>query len=108
MVQGVTDGFQKSLEIYGVGYKAEMEGNLLTLSLGYSNPVKYEIPEGISVAVDKQTQVTVKGIDKQLVGQVAANIRAYRVVEPYKGKGIRYSGEKVRRKAGKAGKAGGK
>jgi large subunit ribosomal protein L6 len=108
MVQGVTDGFQKSLEIYGVGYRAEMEGNLLTLSLGYSNPVKYEIPEGISVAVDKQTQVTVKGIDKQLVGQVAANIRAYRVVEPYKGKGIRYSGEKVRRKAGKAGKAGGK
>jgi len=106
MVQGVTEGFQKSLEINGVGYRAEVEGAQLTLSLGYSQPIKYTIPEGISVAVDKQTQVTVSGVDKQLVGQVAANIRAYRVVEPYKGKGIRYSGEKVRRKAGKAGKTG--
>ncbi len=105
MVQGVTEGFQKSLEITGVGYRAEMDGNLLTLSLGYSNPVKYEIPDGIAVVLDKPTEVTVKGIDKQLVGQVAANIRAYRVVEPYKGKGIRYRGEYVRLKPGKAGKA---
>ncbi|MFQ5329217.1 MAG: 50S ribosomal protein L6 [Thermodesulfobacteriota bacterium] len=108
MVQGVTEGFQKELEINGVGYRAELEGNLLTLSLGYSNPVKYNIPDGISVVLEKPTQVAVKGIDKQLVGQVAANIRAYRVVEPYKGKGIRYRGEKVRRKAGKSGKSGAK
>ncbi|MFQ5586842.1 MAG: 50S ribosomal protein L6 [Thermodesulfobacteriota bacterium] len=108
MVHGVSEGFQKNLEISGVGYRAETEGSLLTLLLGYSRPVTYEVPEGISVAVDKQTLITVKGADKQLVGQVAADIRAFRVVEPYKGKGIRYSGEMVRRKAGKAGKGGAK
>lgn len=108
MVKGVTEGFQKKLDIVGVGYKADVQGNILNLALGYSHPVKYELPNGISATVEKQTSITVKGADKQLVGQVAADIRAFRKPEPYKGKGIKYSDEVIRRKAGKAGKAGGK
>jgi large subunit ribosomal protein L6 len=108
MVKGVTEGFQKKLDIIGVGYKADVQGNLLNLALGYSHPVKYELPQGISATVEKQTSITVKGADKQLVGKVAADIRAFRKPEPYKGKGIKYSDEVIRRKAGKAGKAGGK
>lgn len=106
MVEGVTNGFQKSLEISGVGYRAVVQGSTLNLSLGYSHPVKYEIPEGIEISVEKQTTINIKGADKQLVGLVAANIRSFRTAEPYKGKGIKYAGEVVRRKAGKAGKAG--
>lgn len=108
MVKGTSEGFQKKLDIVGVGYKAEVQGNSLNLALGYSHPVKYELPKGISAAVEKQTAITIKGADKQLVGQVAADIRAFRKPEPYKGKGIKYSDEVIRRKAGKAGKAGGK
>jgi large subunit ribosomal protein L6 len=108
MVKGVTEGFQKKLDIVGVGYKADVQGSMLNLALGYSHPVKYELPKGISATVEKQTSITVKGADKQLVGQVAADIRAFRKPEPYKGKGIKYSDEVIRRKAGKAGKAGGK
>lgn len=108
MVKGVTDGFQKRLDIVGVGYKADVQGTILNLALGYSHPIKYELPKGISATVEKQTAITLKGADKQLVGQVAAEIRAFRKPEPYKGKGIKYSDEVIRRKAGKAGKAGGK
>lgn len=108
MVKGVTDGFQKRLDIVGVGYKADVQGTILNLALGYSHPIKYELPKGISATVEKQTSITLKGADKQLVGQVAAEIRAFRKPEPYKGKGIKYSDEVIRRKAGKAGKAGGK
>ncbi len=108
MVKGVTEGFQKKLDIVGVGYKADVQGNVLNLALGYSHPVKYELPKGISATVEKQTSITLKGADKQLVGQVAADIRAFRKPEPYKGKGIKYAEEVIRRKAGKAGKAGGK
>ncbi len=104
MVVGVTTGFQKDLEINGVGYRAEMSGKVLTLSLGYSHPVVYELPEGISVEVEKQTKLSVKGIDKQLVGSAAAKIRSFRKPEPYKGKGIKYADERIVRKAGKAGK----
>lgn len=104
MVVGVTDGFKKDLEINGVGYRAEISGNVLTLALGYSHPVVFQLPEGISVEVDKQTKLTVKGIDKQLVGSAAAKIRAYRKPEPYKGKGIKYADERILRKAGKTGK----
>lgn len=104
MVVGVTDGFQKDLEINGVGYRAEISGKVLTLSLGYSHPVVYELPEGISVEVEKQTKLSVKGIDKQLVGSAAAKIRSFRKPEPYKGKGIKYADERIVRKAGKAGK----
>ncbi len=103
MVHGVSEGFQKKLEIVGVGYKAEADGTVLKMSLGFSHPVSYKVPEGIKVSVDKQTSITVEGADKQLVGEVAAKIRSYRKPEPYKGKGIRYSGEVVKRKAGKAG-----
>jgi large subunit ribosomal protein L6 len=102
MVTGVTAGFEKGLEIVGIGYRAALQGRNLQLSLGYSHPVIYPIPEGIEVNVDKQNKITVKGIDKQKVGQVAAEIRSFRKPEPYKGKGIRYIGEQVRRKAGKA------
>jgi len=102
MVTGVTAGFEKGLEIVGIGYRAALQGRNLQLSLGYSHPVIYPIPEGIEVEVDKQNKITVKGIDKQQVGQVAAEIRSFRKPEPYKGKGIRYIGEQVRRKAGKA------
>lgn len=104
MVVGVTAGFQKNLEINGVGYRAEVSGKTLTLSLGYSHPVVYEMPDGITVEVEKQTKLTVKGIDKQLVGSAAAKIRSFRKPEPYKGKGIKYAEERIVRKAGKAGK----
>jgi len=104
MVIGVTDGFTKGLEINGVGYRAEVKGNTLTMALGYSHPVVYEIPEGIEVEVEKQTKLTVKGIDKQLVGSAAAKIRSFRKPEPYKGKGVKYADEQIVRKAGKTGK----
>jgi large subunit ribosomal protein L6 len=102
MVAGVTEGFEKGLEIVGIGYRANVQGRNLQLSLGYSRPVIYLIPKGIEVEVEKQNKITIKGIDKQQVGQVAAEIRSFRRPEPYKGKGIRYVGEQVRRKAGKA------
>jgi large subunit ribosomal protein L6 len=102
MVTGVTEGFTKGLEIVGIGYRANVQGRNLQLSLGYSHPVVYPIPEGIEVEVEKQNKITIKGIDKQQVGQVAAEIRSFKRPEPYKGKGIRYVGEQVRRKAGKA------
>jgi len=102
MVAGVTEGFSKRLEIVGIGYRANLQGRNLQLSLGYSHPINYAIPEGIEVAVDKQTAITVTGVDKQKVGQVASEIRSFKKPEPYKGKGIRYVGEQVRRKAGKA------
>ncbi len=101
MVDGVSKGFEKKLEIIGVGYRAAIEGKTLNLSLGYSHPVLYPLPDGIDVAIDKQTLITVKGIDKQLVGSTAAKIRSFRPPEPYKGKGVRYVGEHVRRKVGK-------
>ncbi|MCK5825704.1 MAG: 50S ribosomal protein L6 [Desulfuromusa sp.] len=104
MVVGVTAGFKKDLEINGVGYRAEISGKTLTLSLGYSHPVVYELPEGISVEIEKQTKLSVSGIDKQLVGSAAAKIRSYRKPEPYKGKGIKYADERIMRKAGKTGK----
>ena len=105
MVIGVTDGFKKELEIVGVGYRAEAQGpNALRLNLGFSHSVDVKAPEGISFEVPAQTQVIVTGIDKEVVGQVAANIRSLRKPEPYKGKGVRYAGERVLRKAGKAGK----
>lgn len=102
MVTGVTEGFEKGLEIVGIGYRANLQGRNLHLSLGYSHPVIYPIPEGIEVVVEKQNKIMVQGIDKQKVGQVAAEIRSFKKPEPYKGKGIRYIGEQVRRKAGKA------
>ncbi len=109
MVKGVSDGFTRVLEIEGVGYRGELQGRNLVLALGFSHPVPIEAPSGITFTVDKtQRVITIEGPDKQTVGQVAANIRMLRPPEPYKGKGIRYQGEKVRRKAGKAGKAGGK
>ncbi len=105
MVTGVTEGFKKELEIVGVGYRAEAQGpNALRLNLGFSHPVNIAAPEGISFEVPVPTQVIVSGIDKEVVGQVAADIRSIRKPEPYKGKGVRYAGERVMRKAGKAGK----
>ncbi len=101
MIIGVSQGFEKKLELVGVGYRAEVKGNTLVLQLGYSHPIEYPIPEGIEIKAER-TSITVRGIDKQKVGQVAAEIRAFRPPEPYKGKGIRYEGEQVRRKAGKA------
>jgi len=101
LVTGVTVGFKKELEIQGVGYRAAMNGNILKLSLGYSHDVDFEVPAGVTVVTPKQTEITVEGIDQQLVGQVAANIREWRKPEPYKGKGIRYKGEFVFRKEGK-------
>ena len=101
MVQGVTEGFQKELELQGVGYRAQAQGKKLNLSLGFSHPVEYQAPEGIEIETPSQTQVIVKGIDKQLVGQTAAEIRAYRPPEPYKGKGVRYLNEFVKRKEAK-------
>lgn len=103
MVTGVNQGFERVLEIIGVGYRAQMQGKNLVLALGFSHPVEVIPPEGIELAIDGPTKVIVRGIDKQLVGQVAANIRGYRPPEPYKGKGIRYVGEYVIRKAGKTG-----
>ena len=102
LVTGVTQGFSKSLEIQGVGYRAEVKGKALSLLLGFSHPVEMPIPEGLTVSVNDNTKIVVEGIDKQLVGQFAANVRALRPPEPYKGKGIRYAGEHVRRKVGKA------
>lgn len=101
MVKGVTDGYSKELEIQGVGFKANLKGNLLDLALGYSHPIVMEIPAGIKVTVTDQTKVKVEGADKQLVGAVAAEIRSYYPPEPYKGKGVRLVGERVRRKEGK-------
>ncbi len=106
MVVGVTDGFKKDLEIVGVGYRAAKDGNVLVLQVGFSHPVRMDPPAGINYAVEGTNRVSVQGIDKQLVGEMAAQIRRVRKPEPYKGKGIRYAGEQVRRKAGKAGKAG--
>ena len=104
MVIGVTEGYEKKLEINGVGYRAQKQGKKLVLALGYSHPVEMEDPEGLTVEVPNQTELIVKGIDKQLVGNYAAKIRDWRKPEPYKGKGIRYAGEVVRRKEGKTGK----
>jgi large subunit ribosomal protein L6 len=106
MVTGVTTGFTKSLEITGTGYRAQMSGKKLTLQLGYSHPIEFDPPDGITISVESPTKLTVSGYDKGLVGQVAANIRGFRPPEPYKAKGIKYAGEFIRRKAGKA--AGGK
>jgi len=107
MVNGVSQGFTKTLQVEGVGYKAEMKGKQLVLSLGYSHPIVMDPPAGISFAWDEKARlITVNGIDRELVGQVAADLRAWRPPEPYKGKGLRYQGEQIRRKAGKARKAG--
>lgn len=103
MVEGVTDGFSKRLEIVGVGYRAESSGRTVRLNLGFSHPIEYPVPEGIDVTTPSPTQIEVRGADKQMVGQVAAELRGYRPAEPYKGKGVRYEGELVRRKAGKTG-----
>ncbi|WP_031542191.1 50S ribosomal protein L6 [Mesoplasma photuris] len=102
MLTGVSEGFKKELSIIGVGYKAAINGSVINLSLGFSHPVNYEIPEGITVEAPKPTELIITGIDKQLVGEVAANIRAYRKPEPYKGKGVRYKDEHIIRKEGKA------
>ena len=108
MVVGVTDGYRKGLEITGVGYRAVKVGEKLQLSLGYSHQIEIDPPSGISFEVENPTRLAVVGIDKELVGQIAAKVRATRKPEPYKGKGVRYAGEYIRRKAGKAGKIGGK
>ena len=108
MVTGVTTGYRKGLEITGVGYRAQLVGRKLQLALGYSHPIEIDPPEGIAFEVETPTRLAVTGIDKELVGHVAARVRATRKPEPYKGKGVRYSGEVIRRKAGKAGKIGGK
>jgi large subunit ribosomal protein L6 len=105
MVEGVTKGYQKALEIQGVGYKAEATKEGVQLTVGLSHPVRYRAPAGVKITTDGPTQVKIEGVDKELVGQVAAEIRAVRPPEPYKGKGIRYAGEKVRRKAGKTAQA---
>jgi large subunit ribosomal protein L6 len=102
MVTGTTQGFQKKLNIVGVGYRANVQGRLLQLSLGYSHPIRYTIPDGIDVSIEEQTKITVSGIDKQKVGQTAAEIRSFRKPEPYKGKGISYADEVIRRKVGKS------
>lgn len=104
MVEGVSQGYSKRLEIQGVGYRAQVQGQKLVLSMGYSHPVEMDPPKGIQFAVENNTNVIITGIDKELVGNTAARIRAVRPPEPYKGKGIRYAGEQVRRKAGKTGK----
>ena len=102
-VAGVTDGFKRELDIVGVGYRAEVKGQQVVFALGYSHPVVFDIPKGIEIAIDKQTHVTVTGIDRQLVGQVAADIHAMRKPDPYKQKGVRYTGEVLKKKAGKTG-----
>jgi large subunit ribosomal protein L6 len=103
MVHGVSQGFVKGLEITGTGYRADVQSNVLNLSLGYSHPIQFLLPAGITATVERQTVLRLEGIDKELLGQTAARIRALRAVEPYKGKGIRYAGERVHRKVGKAG-----
>ena len=108
MVVGVTDGYRKGLEITGVGYRAALSGRKLQLNLGYSHQIEIDPPEGITFEVENPTRLAVVGIDKELVGQIAAKVRSTRKPEPYKGKGVRYAGEYIRRKAGKAGKIGGK
>ncbi|WP_433464700.1 50S ribosomal protein L6 [Spirillospora sp. CA-128828] len=104
MVVGVTDGYKKTLVIQGVGYRVVAKGKNVEFSLGYSHPIPFEAPEGITFTVERPTQLTVEGIDKQLVGEIAARIRKLRKPDPYKGKGVRYEGEQIRRKVGKAGK----
>jgi large subunit ribosomal protein L6 len=105
MVEGVSQGYSKNLEIVGVGYRAQVQGKVLTLNVGYSKPVEMEMPEGVTATMgEKNTQVIISGIDKEVVGDIAAKVRAVRPPEPYKGKGIRYQGEYIRRKAGKTGK----
>jgi large subunit ribosomal protein L6 len=106
-VHGVSKGFEKHLDIVGIGYRAESKGNKVVFTLGYSHPIEFEIPKGIAVSVDKQTHLVVSGADRQQVGQVAAKIRALRPPDPYKNKGIRYTGERLRKKVGKAVAAGG-
>ncbi|MEW6236943.1 MAG: 50S ribosomal protein L6 [Candidatus Omnitrophota bacterium] len=101
MVNGVSQGFQRKLQINGVGYRASVQGSMLTLELGYSHPIKYELPPGIAAEVEKNVEITVKGIDKHLLGEVAAKIRSFRPPEPYKGKGVKYAEEHIRRKVGK-------
>ncbi|NTW34606.1 MAG: 50S ribosomal protein L6 [Syntrophobacteraceae bacterium] len=103
MVTGVSEGFVKGMEIQGTGYRAEVQGSILSLNLGHSHPVQYVLPPGIKATVERQTIIRLEGIDKELLGQTAAKIRAFRPVEPYKGKGVRYTGEHVHRKVGKAG-----
>ena len=107
-VAGVTDGFKKELDIVGVGYRAELRGSQVHFALGYSHPVVFDVPQGVEVTIDKQTHIVVTGADRQLVGQVAANIRRLRKPDPYKQKGIRYVGEILKKKAGKAGATGAK
>ena len=102
-VIGVTNGFKKELDIVGIGYRAELKGRQVTFALGYSHPIVFDIPTGIEIAVDKQTHITVTGVDRQLVGQVAANIRRMRKPDPYKQKGVRYMGEVLKKKVGKTG-----
>jgi large subunit ribosomal protein L6 len=102
-VLGVTEGFKKELDIVGVGYRAELKGKQVVFALGYSHPIVFDIPNGIDIAVDKQTHITVTGVDRQLVGQVAANIRRMRKPDPYKQKGVRYTGEQLKKKVGKTG-----
>ncbi len=102
-VAGVTDGFKRELDIVGVGYRAELKGKQVIFALGYSHAVVFDVPTGIDVVIDKQTHITVTGVDRQLVGQVAANIRRLRVPDPYKQKGVRYTGEVLKKKAGKTG-----
>lgn len=104
MVHGVTKGYERSLEITGVGYKTQIQGRTMNFNVGYINPVVYQVPAGIDVKVDKQTFINVKGVDKRLVGQVAANLRAIKPPDVYKQKGVRYAGEKLRKKEGKTGK----
>ena len=101
MVQGVSEGFERKLELVGVGYRAQAQGNKLNLTLGFSHPVEYPVPQGITIETPSQTEILVKGIDKQKVGQVAAEIRSYRPPEPYKGKGVRYANEQIIRKEAK-------
>jgi large subunit ribosomal protein L6 len=104
MVEGVSIGFMKKLEIVGIGYRSELKGDSLAFYLGYSHPIDFPLPQGISAEIEKQTSVTIKGIDKELVGQIAAKIRDLRKPDPYKGKGVKYAGEVLKKKAGKTGK----
>jgi large subunit ribosomal protein L6 len=108
IVTGLSTGFTQTLEIVGVGYRAEVKGKAIQLNLGYSHPILYQLPDGVQAKVDRQTVVTLEGNNRQVLGEVAAQIRALRPPEPYKGKGIKYAGERIRRKAGKAAGAGGR